>query len=192
MLEKKELIQMIGQAKAYIDNGLCRVGPKLDPQDAASAVLAGGASRALALADAVAALCRQNRPAEALPILRHLAETAVRMNWVANDTSRAEEALKDLEAERWELLWPTDRLLKRAEEAGMKAEDLKNVVQTAASYARNGLQSAPWTHAFERNKPASGGERALELAVRLMGHVLAALDRRWPESFPGKEAMWAS
>ncbi len=193
MSKNKVLIERVGQAKAYIDKGLCRIGPKLDAADAASAFLAAGASRSLALADAAAGLCRANRPAEALPLLRHLAETAVGMNWVVGNTSRVEGAEKDLHVKDWQNLWPSERLLKRAEEAGMKTDDLKWIVESVADFLRSGLDGAPWTHVFEKNKHAAvEAEAVLRLVVRMMGHVLQALETRWPKSFPGAEAMWES
>lgn len=193
MSEKKVFIERIGQAKAYIDKGLCRVGPKLEAADSASSFLAAGASRSLALADAAAGLCRGNRPAEALPLLRHLAEIAVAMNWVAACPSRVGEAEKDLHGEDWQTLWPSGRFLKRAEEAGMKTDDLKRIVGSAADFIRAGLDGAPWTHVFEKNKHAAVESAAvLRLVVRMMGRVLQALEKRWPKSFPGAEAMWES
>lgn len=193
MHKNKDLIRLVGQAKAYIDKGLCRIGPKFEAADAASAFLAAGASRSLALTDAAAGLCRANRPAEALPLLRHLAETAVAMNWVVGDTSRAEEAEKDLHVKDWQNLWSSERLLKRAKEAGIDAADLKRILESAADFVRSGLEGGPWTHVFEKNKHAAVEVAAvLRLVVRMMGHVLQALETRWPKSFPGAEEMWES
>lgn len=193
MHKNKDLIRLVGQAKAYIDKGLCRIGPKFEAADAAAAFLAAGASRSLALTDAAAGLCRANRPAEALPLLRHLAEIAVGMNWVAACPSRAGEAEKDLHGEDWQTLWPSGRLLSRANECGMPTQDLEAILRHAADFVRSGLEGGPWTHVFEKNKHAAVEVTAvLRLVVRMMGHVLQALETRWPKSFPGAEEMWES
>ncbi|MDE2293345.1 MAG: hypothetical protein KGL53_14785, partial [Elusimicrobia bacterium] len=84
----QELAQRVGRAKAVIDSGLCRVGPRLGRDDAQAAVLTGGASRALALSDAVVGLCGRDHPLEALPLVRQLAETAVELRWTAGDPAR--------------------------------------------------------------------------------------------------------
>ncbi len=193
MSKNKTFIERIGQAKAYVDKGLCRVGPQLNAADSAAAFLAAGASRSLALADAAAGLCRGNRPAEALPLLRHLAETAVGMNWVSADPSRAGEAEKDLHIKDWQTLWSSERLLKRAQEAGIETADLKWILESAADFVRSGLEGGPWTHVFAKNKHAAVESAAvLRLVVRMMGRVLQALEKHWPKSFPGAEALWES
>lgn len=193
MAETDELVRRIAQAKAFIDNGLCRVGPGLDREGRIEALMTGGASRALALADAVVQLCRQSHPNEALPLLRQLGEIAAGLRWAAaaDGEARARELLAEAGSARWQDLWDGERLRRRAREGGMPAADVEDVLGLAADFVRGNSAVAPWSHLFEQNRrPGVDTARALGLAARLMGHVLKALDARWPGSFPGAEAMW--
>ena len=192
-MTREELEQRVGRAKAVIDNGLCRVGPRLDAHDDQAAALTGAASRALALADAVVRLCLEDHPAEALPLLRHLAETAVELRWIAADPSRAAAALAALRSPRWDGLWDDDRLASRAREAGMAEEDVASVRALALDFVAGNRTGAPWSHIFAANgHPTLEAGRVLALAARLMGHVLEGLDARWPGAFPGAEELWSS
>lgn len=189
----EELEQSVGRAKALIDNGLCRVGPRLESHDAQAAALTGSASRALALADAVVRLCLGDHPAEAAPLLRHLAETAVELRWVAGDPLRAAVVLGALEAPRWDGLWDDNRLAERAREAGVAEEDILAVGALAVDFAAGNRTGAPWSHIFAVNgRAAPEARRLLTLTARFMGHVLAGLDARWPGTFPGAEELCAS
>jgi len=104
MLDVEDLIQRVGQAKAFIDNGLCRVGPKLNPGHKTAALLTGGASRSLALSDAIVRLCRHDHPTEALPVLRQLVEVAITLRWAAageGGSERAKAVLEETAAAHW-------------------------------------------------------------------------------------------
>lgn len=188
-----ELEQRVGRAKAVIDNGLCRVGPRLDSRDAQAAALTGAASRAIALADAVVRLCLGDHPAEALPLLRQLAETAVDLRWTAEDPARAPALPGEREPARWDGLWDDERLCARAREAGMAGDDVSAVLGLAEDFAAGNRAGAPWSHIFPANgRPAPEPGRVLALAARFMGHVLAGLDARWPGIFPGAEELCSS
>ncbi|MFH1723395.1 MAG: hypothetical protein ABII00_02115 [Elusimicrobiota bacterium] len=191
----QELIQKIGQAKAYIDNGMCRVGPRLRRGLRAESLMSGGAGRSLALADAVVQLCRQDHPNEALPVLRHLIEMAAVMRWVAVSEDAERDAAVVLDATddaRWEDLWSSERLLERARRGGIPEEEVRRVLALCGDFTRGGRAAVPWAHLFPENLHAGADARTvLSLTVRMMGHVLKALDTRWPAAFPGAEAMWA-
>lgn len=188
----RDLTQAVGLAKAIVDNGLCRVGPRLSSDDAQAAALTGAASRALALADAVVGLCGRDHPVEALPLVRQLAETAVELRWVAGDASRAVEAAAALEGPSWERLWPEARLRERALAVGMPERDVSGALAFAADFLASNRAGAPWSHVFSVNlRPAPETARVLALTARLMGHVVAGLDARWPGVFPGAEELWA-
>ena len=183
----------ISMAKAVIDNGFCRVGPRLDRADLQAAALTGGASRALGLADAVVSLCRRDHPAEAVVLVRQLAETAAEVAWAAADVARGPEALKSLEAPRWDALFDEARWRARASGAGWPAEDLDAVSALAVDFITGNRAVAPWSHAFPQNtRPAPEAQRVMALTARLMGRVLAALEARWPGTFPGAEELCSS
>lgn len=194
MSETEELIQKIGQAKAYIDNGLCRVGPGLKSEVKIEALLTGAASRSLALADAVVELCRRDHPTEALGVLRQLVETIVSMRWaVAKEgaEARAGEVFEAWEEARWDGLWTEGRLKARAQEAGIPEADVEGILSRSVDFVLGNSTGAPWSHIFKENqRPRAETRAVLLLAVRWMGHCIRALDIRWPESFPGAEGMW--
>lgn len=188
-----ELERRIGMAKAVIDNGFCRVGPRLDRADLQGAALTGGASRALGLADAVVGLCRRDHPAEAAVLVRQLAETAADVAWAARDASRAEAALSGLEAARWDALFDEARWRARASEAGIPEADVAAVAALAADFLAGNRAVAPWSHIYPQNsRPAPDPVRVMALTARLMGRVLAALEARWPGTFPGAEELCSS
>ncbi|MFH2203608.1 MAG: DUF5677 domain-containing protein [Elusimicrobiota bacterium] len=196
MQDVEDLIQRVGQAKAFIDNGLCRVGPKLKPGHKLEALLAGGASRALALSDAVVRLCRHDHSTEALPLLRQLTEVAVVLRWAAagdDAEERAKTALKEMAAARWDTLWPAERVSERAAQAGISQQDLGVVLEGSVDFVVGNSTGAPWSHIFTENqRPAADPQAVLAAAVRMMGHVLRAMDVKWAGDFPGAEAMWES
>jgi hypothetical protein len=193
MSDIEEYTRRIMQAKAYIDNGLCRVGPGMKAERRPEAVLTGIASRCLALADSVVQLCRQDNPNEALPILRQLAQSAADMGWASAEDSdaRAQILLKERAEITWETLWPHERFRLRAQAAGMSAEDISDITSRAVDFLAANAKTAPWSHIFEENqKEGAAAEFVLRYAARMMGFCLKALDAKWPGSFPGSEAMW--
>jgi hypothetical protein len=187
-----ELIRKIGLAKIVIDNGMCRVGPGLAPGSAVDAQMVMGAGRAIVLSDAVVALCRQGRTNEALPLLRQLAEDAIGMRWLAADADeeKAKALSKEREEAAWGTLWPEERFLLRAEACGLSREAAA-VIDLCREFVLGGATTLPWAHVFaeaqrESMKPGS----VLGPTALLMGHVLAALDGRWPGAFPGADQVW--
>ncbi|MFA6030970.1 MAG: hypothetical protein WC969_14030 [Elusimicrobiota bacterium] len=183
----EELIRKVGRVKVLIDNGMCRVGPRLDSASALDAALVRGAGRALLLSDAVVALCRAGRPHEALPLLRQLAAVAAAMRWIplAQSDERARAVSSEWGCSRWDALWSDEALRERARTAGL-AEDAEAVLSSCREFAVGGDSTLPWAHVFPENRRESlAPERVLELAGRLMGHVLRGLDARWQGDFPG-------
>lgn len=183
----QELIERIGQARPTIDNGMLRVGPRLDKGSRVEALLTGGASRALSLADAVVQLCRQDHANEALPVLRQLAEIAVLMRAV-RDEEGAEAVLAFWDAPRWEGLWSGDGFAARAVEAGLPADAAERVESLCRDFTRANRAVIPWSHVYERNQQhGADAGTVLALTARMLGEVLRALDARWPDAFPGAE-----
>lgn len=188
-----ELERRIGMAKAVIDNGFCRVGPRLDRADLQGAALTGGASRALGLADAVVGLCRRDHPAEAAVLVRQLAVTAADLAWAAADAARAPAALAELDAPSWGSLFDEARWLERAAAAGIPAGDVSAVAALATDFQAGNRAVAPWSHVYSQNsRPAPDPVSVMRLTARLMGRVLRALDGRWPGTFPGAEELCSS
>lgn len=186
--DMQELIQRVGRAKAFIDNGMCRVGPGMDESSVGDALLVRGAGRAIVLADAIVALCRQDHPEEALAVLRQLAETAVSLRWLAAmPEQRAPSLESDLRSVRWENLWEEERFLTRAREAGLEAE-AKETLSYCIHFVRGGRVTLPWGHRFGPKQDAElHVEEVLRRAGAWLNLVLKALDARWPGFFPGAE-----
>lgn len=191
----EDLIRRIGQVKALMDNGMCRVGPRLNKSGRADALFTGNASRSVGLADAVVQLCRQDHPNEALPLLRHLADTVTAMAWVAaapDPEARAGEVLGELAGPGGGEAWPAETLRERARQAGLPEGEVEDVLAAGREFPRTGRSALPWSHLFPENQhrgPDSG--RVLGRAVRWMGRALKALDGRWPGIFPGGDEILA-
>ena len=184
----QELISRVARAKAFIDNGMCRVGPGMDEAGAGDALLVRGAGRAIVLADAIVALCRQDHPEEALAVLRQLAETAVSLRWLAAmPEQRAQSLESDLQSVRWENLWKEERFLARARETGLESE-AKEALAYCIHFVRGGRVTLPWGHRFSPKQEAElHVEEVLRRADTWLNLVLKALDVHWPGSFPGAE-----
>jgi len=183
----QELIQRIGRARPTIDNGMLRIGPRLDKTSRLDALLTGTASRALSLADAVVQLCRQDHANEALPVLRQLAELAVTARATRTE-ERAGELLSLWEAPRWELLWPAEGLGARAREAGLPEGEITRIETLCRDFTRANRAVIPWSHVYEENQhPGCDAQTVLSLAAAMLAHVLLGLHARWPESFPKTE-----
>jgi hypothetical protein len=195
MNDIEALIRHIGQVKARMDNGMCRVGTGLDKNRRTDALLTGDASRCVGLADAVVQLCRQEHPSEALPVLRHLADIVTEMAWVlaARDPeTRACEAFDEAGRSCAGLAWPPELLLERARLAGLPASEPEELLGAAREFARCGRSALPWSHLFSENQSRSQDSAAvLRMTVRWMARALKALDARWPGSFPGGDELLA-
>jgi hypothetical protein len=184
----QELIQRIGQARPTIDNGMLRVGPRLDKASRVDALLTGAASRALSLADAVVQLCRQDHANEALPVLRQLAEIAVAVRNTKTE-ERAAEILESWESPCWESLWPREGFPARAREAGLGEERISRLETLCRDFTRANRAVIPWSHVYSENQhPGADSATVLGLTSAMLGHLLLGLEARWPEAFPGAEA----
>lgn len=196
MSDIEQLIQRIGQAKAFIDNGLCRVGPDLSANHRVEALLAGCASRSLALSDSIVRLCQSDHPTEALPVLRQLAESVVSMRWVLageEPSMRAGEIFAAFESEGWDGLWNAEKFASRAAEVGVSAKEVKYIAESCVVFVLGNSTGAPWSHIFEENQRfGAKAQDVLRCSVYMMGHCLKALDDKWQGSFPGAETMWES
>jgi len=194
----EDLIRRIGLAKVIIDDGMCRVGPHLDAASAVDQQLVRGAGRAIQLADAVVALCRQGHANEALPVLRQLCEMAASLCWLAAalgaggraSGARAEDLAQEWEDSKWSKLWPEERLLRRAREGGL-TEDSHAVLALCRDFVLGGPLTLPWAHRFGWSRREGLRPRTvLGLAASIMAHALKALELRWPGGFPGAEKIW--
>lgn len=179
----QELIQRIAGTRPSVDSGMLRVGPRLDKSSRVEALLAGGASRALSLADAVVQLCRQDHVNESLPLLRQLAEIAVVMN-LARTEPAAEETLSLWENPRWEDLWPPSDFPARARAAGFSEETARRVQSLCRDFTRANRAVIPWSHVYESNqRPGTDSATALQLTTELLDCMMRALESRWPDAF---------
>jgi hypothetical protein len=187
-----ELIKTVGLAKSRVDAGFSRVGRRLNAADPADRALMTLAARAVSAGNALTILCRDGHANESLPLLRALAEFALTMRWaaVADTASRSRAALAELEAPRWEGLWPEARARERAENFGVPAWAISAALGSAPDFARGGAQGLPWGHVFADGLlPGRKADEALAAAAVWLALALEALDRRWPGDFPGAAEM---
>ncbi|OGR90353.1 MAG: hypothetical protein A2V88_18145 [Elusimicrobia bacterium RBG_16_66_12] len=187
----KELLACVGLAKVRVDAGFSRVGRRLSAADCADRLLMTLAARAVSSGNALMVLCREGHANEALPLLRAVAESALSMRWVCADAAgRAETAWKELEAARWEALWPESRARERAQSFGVPAWAADAALGSAQDFARGNAAGLPWGHMFgDSQLPGRKPEDVLAAAAAWLSLMLEALDRRWPGEFPGAAEM---
>ncbi|MFA6093048.1 MAG: hypothetical protein WCU88_07025 [Elusimicrobiota bacterium] len=181
-----EWSRKIGGMKTLIDAGMCRVGPRLEAASPEDGALVHGAGRALALSDAALALCRAGRPNEALPLLRELAGMGASMRWITTQdrSLRAKTVFAEREGSGWDRLWSDERLISRAREAGC-LDDARVILGLCSAFIEGAESTLPWAHVFARTRrSAPAVEQVLGLVACWMGHVISALDARWPGDFP--------
>lgn len=187
-----ELLKTVGLAKVRADAGFSRVGRRLNAADPADRALMTLAARAVSAGNALTQLCREGHANEALPLLRAAAEFALTMRWivVADAPSRARAALAELDAPKWEGLWPEARARERADGFGVPAWAAAAAFGSAPDFARGNAQGLPWGHVFSDGLlPGRKPEEVLAAAALWLALALEALDRRWPGDFPGAAEM---
>ena len=187
-----ELMKTVGLAKMRVDAGFSRVGRRLKAEDPADRALMLLAARAVSTGNALTLLCRDGHANEALPLLRAVAEFASAMRWIAAAETgpRARVALAELEAPRWETLWPDGRLKERAEAFGIPVWAAAAALGSAPDFSRGNAQGLPWGHVFaEGILTGRKAEETLAAAAVWLALALEALDRRWPGDFPGAAEM---
>lgn len=187
-----ELIKTVGLAKTRVDAGFSRVGRRLNNADPVDRALMTLAARAVSTGNALMVLCRDGHANEALPLLRAVAEFALTMRWIvmADAPARARAALAELEAPRWEGLWPEKRAQERAESFGVPAWAVAPALSSAPEFSRGNAQGLPWGHVFSDGLlPGRKPEEVLAASAVWLGLALEALDRRWPGDFPGAAEM---
>lgn len=171
----KDHISLVGLVKAKVDNGFSQAGRKLRSSDPADRALMLLAARSIALGNALCVLAQNNHSNEALPLLRSLWELSARAAWIAETDSgtRAQAFLKDAGQADWADFYKEPR--------GEAKDWLREHVNANAA----GL---PWGHVFQDGHAKGlSGTQVLEKAVTALAGLLAALQKRWPESFGGGE-----
>jgi len=183
----KELLSIVGSVKVRVDAGFSRVGRRLSSSDEADRVLMISAARAVSSGNALMVLCREGHANESLPLLRAVAECALRMRWVCVDApGRAAAGWTELAASGWEGSWPEPRARQRAEAFGIPSWAVEAALGSAADFARGNAQGLPWGHVFSGDQLVGrSAEEILAAAAVWLALALEALDRRWPGDFPG-------
>lgn len=184
---------LIARAKAVADNGFSRLGGKLDLDSASQGALMLLATRAAALGNALVLLAQHSLPNEALPLLRSLLEIAAAMRWIVqeNTEARARAVLEQAKEADWADLWDTKRLRARLRAAGFPPAFEDRIMMFCYDHVFGNAQGLPWGHVFESNKnPGISSEELLRMSAVASGHVIKALDVRWPGRFDGAEELW--
>ncbi len=182
--------EVLAFAKATVDNGLSRLGRRLDPRSPVDAALVFLAARALALADAVFLLAKGGRAAESAP----LCLTVIRFSLSMEEALRPEEAarvrawIEKSSESGWEGLW--EGLGRDMEKAGYSERALSAARRAKRAFLRGNARALPWIHVFEEE---GGGEMSPEdvmlSALEALGRAVEALEARWPGSFSGAREM---
>lgn len=186
-----QYVKLIGMGKAHIDKGFSKVGRRLEPGNPVHMVLTGLASRAIAIANAVALLGLNNHSNEALPLLRSLFEISLHMRLVAQEgRARAEGFIKEYGEPDWERLLPSASLKERARGLGYAEGLAEKILSLCRPYLHANAAGVPWGHVFAKDRTAEiSAEEVMRMTALVMGHVVKALDLEWGE-FTGAEDIW--
>lgn len=189
----KTHVELLGLAKARIDNGFSQVGKGLRSEDPAHRALMLLASRAVAVSNALMLLSMNNHANEGLPLLRSLLQLAVEARWISEKDSRAraEDFFARHKDAEWDRIWSGADLRRRMRELGFQRDLEERALMSCYDHVHANAQGLPWGHVFQENAGKGvSGEEALRAAGAIMGHVVKALDLHWPEKFPGAEQFW--
>jgi hypothetical protein len=186
----RDSIQLIGAAKARIDNGFSRIGKNLKAEDPADRALMLLASRCVALANAALLLGMNNHANEGLPLLRSLLEFSAHMRWVALDRSaeRGREFLEKYSDACWEDFWGSARIEERRDVLCFPRLLEESASYSCADHVFGNSLGLPWGHVFsDHARKGVSAESFLSVISILMGHVVKSLDLRWPGNFSADE-----
>lgn len=151
------------------------------------------ASRAVAIGNALVLLAQNSLANEGLPLLRSLLEISVTIRWISqgNSQARAKEFLDESRNADWAGFWQTSRLRQRMGEFGFPESLQERAQMLCYDHLNGNAQGLPWGHIFDDNKnPGVSAEELLKIAAFASGHVVKALEVKWPGHFEGAEQLW--
>ena len=189
----KAYLELVGLAKSKIDNGFSQVGKKLAADDPVHRALMLLAGRCVSIANGLMILALNNHANESLPMLRSLLQLAVEMRWIAEKDSapRALAFLSRAKDSEWTAFWDEKQLVERMRALGFQKALEERALLSCYDHVHANAQGLPWGHVFSENAHKGlTGEDSLRSASAIMGHVVKALDQRWPGAFPDAEHFW--
>lgn len=189
----KEYVALVGLAKSRIDNGFSQVGRSLKEDSAADRALMLLASRAVAVSNAVCVLAQNDHANEALPLLRSLVELAVRARHIAEADAegRAAAFLAEAAAADFHEFWRAESLDAALERYGFSQAHRARARKLLHHHLNANASGLPWGHVYAKHHAeAVSSEEVARLAAEAMGHVVRALEQRWPLKFEGADQIW--
>lgn len=186
-----QYVKLIGMGKAHIDKGFSKVGRVLKADDPAHNAMTGLASRAIAIANAIALLGLNNHANEALPLLRSLFEISLHMSSIAKEgRPQAEGFIAEYAKPDWASFMPSQGLAERARRLGYPEGLAEKILSACRPYLHANAAGVPWGHVFAKDRPEGiSAEDVMQTTALVMGHVVKALDLQWGE-FAGAEDIW--
>lgn len=181
-------LEIVALGKARIDNGLSRLGRRIDSKNPVDCALLLFAARAVASSNAAALLVAHGYEIEASLVLRVLGELAIWMRWIMekDNTARAGTALREIEEPGWQFHWEKKGSIKRATHLDFEPflQEALSGFHLARFHSKAG--HVPWDHLVHKEFPSAlSGAQATRAAALFLAHVLEALNARWPDYFPG-------
>ncbi|MBD3244407.1 MAG: hypothetical protein GF335_00230 [Candidatus Moranbacteria bacterium] len=152
-------------------------------------------AKSLKLAKSLIILCDKGHSSESMPILRSLIEHVVNMRWIMNKNTneRLNSFLKDLEKFEFGKRWTNCNLCDRMTELGFKNKNYYDfVVKLTYSYAHANASSLDINDLINP-KPYNDNKHSEAIYVvtaQMMGHVMMALNKRYPKYFKNYTLIW--
>jgi len=185
MNESRGSMSLLSSAKAKIDNGFSRLGPKLDFTDPAQRTLMLLASRTISISNAVVLLSRHDLSTEAVPLLFSLIGIAAQMRWIAekDHSQRAREFSSELRQSASGWFWDVAKLKEKMARMDFDSQLIDALDHVLLEHIEGNVEGLPWGHSLPESRKGLTQDELLDVAALAIRHVLKALDAFWPGSF---------
>jgi hypothetical protein len=187
-----KLRELAEQSRRDINLGFGEMGNRVNNPTELDVFLFAGARRALSFASAITLLCQSGYTEEAAILTRSLIELAVNMRWIqfADTDKRLEAFFHDFKKRKVGEAWAKD-LRKRMIEIGMHEYYYNWTIKFLSGIVHTNASSLVYDGVLVEAAGSKLSESAvLVLAVQMMGHVLYALNERYPNHFSGYDELW--
>lgn len=188
--------KLVNSAIQIIDGGFDKMDRSIVNPSLLDRYLVAASIKAIRLSNAITILCEHGSTDEALSILRTLIEHSVNMRWIVEkDTqTRLKMYFGDLGEIGFGKAWATEKLPDRMKNIGFNSHDYFDYcVKLTYSYAHANASSLRWGEVFDHpklSKDSWSPDALYQVVIQMLGHVIKALNTRYPDKFLGYEELW--
>lgn len=173
-----------------------KMGQQIQSPTLVDRYLIAATYKASRLVTSIVLLCENGKAEDALIILRSLIEHTINMRWILKDepidkikTYVNAEAVKGFGVN-----WTTVNLNDRMTQVGFKDKDYFDFcVKLTYAYAHVNSSSLRWREVCDGprlNKDGWPPDALYQVAIQMLGHIMLALNTRYPDYFKDYEELW--